>query len=354
MADADEVGARRAAGGREALTIMRMCGFTLNPCNPHALAEYMLAHGWLEPGERIAQVSRAGDGNMNLTLRVQTARRSVIVKQGRPWVEKYPSIPAPEDRTLGEADWYECVRAIPALARRIPRVLGLDRTDRVLVLSDLGDRGDFTDLYTGRRLAASQLDALIDWLATLHHESAGDRRAQTLENHAMRTLNHEHIFEVPLRADNGLDLDAITPGLSATARELAADRRLIAAISALGERYLGPGSTLLHGDYYPGSWLQAPEPWVIDPEFGFYGPPEFDVGVLLAHLRLSGQPADLSRRALGRYLSVVALDPQLALGYAGVEVIRRLLGVSQLPLALDLDGKCALLAGARTLVGGIA
>ena len=46
-------------------------------------------------------IARAGAGNMNLALRVTTRDgRSLILKQGRPWVEKYAHIPAPFERTI--------------------------------------------------------------------------------------------------------------------------------------------------------------------------------------------------------------------------------------------------------------
>ena len=54
------------------------------------------------PKESITSVVMAGDGNMNLVLRVTTDRQSVIVKQARPWVEKYRDIPAPAERILAE------------------------------------------------------------------------------------------------------------------------------------------------------------------------------------------------------------------------------------------------------------
>ncbi|MEM9408364.1 MAG: aminoglycoside phosphotransferase, partial [Acidobacteriota bacterium] len=56
--------------------------------------------GWLAPDETFRSVERPGEGNMNLTLRVTTDRRSLIVKQSRPWVEKYDVIEAPFDRML--------------------------------------------------------------------------------------------------------------------------------------------------------------------------------------------------------------------------------------------------------------
>jgi 5-methylthioribose kinase len=151
----------------------------------------------------------------------------------------------------------------------------------------------------------------------------------------MRALNHLHVFDLPFRPDNGLDLDAVLPGLAAVARALHTDAGLLRRIHALGERYLTDGPTLLHGDFYPGSWLNTERGVrVIDPEFAFCGPASFDWGVLIAHLLLTDQPH-------ARVEAVAARAPQEALGFAGVEVLRRLLGVAQLPLTADLDTRRA-------------
>ena len=45
-------------------------------------------------------IARAGDGNMNCTLRASLGGRTLILKQSRPYVAKYPSIPAPLDRAI--------------------------------------------------------------------------------------------------------------------------------------------------------------------------------------------------------------------------------------------------------------
>lgn len=71
----------------------------LDPADPDGLAGHRRAQGWLTDDETPVSVQRAGEGNMNLALRVTTDRRTLIVKQGRPWVEKHPDIAAPEDRT---------------------------------------------------------------------------------------------------------------------------------------------------------------------------------------------------------------------------------------------------------------
>lgn len=325
----------------------------LDPEDLAGLADYLRAQGWLAQGEAPVSVQRAGEGNMNLALRLTTDRRSLIVKQGRPWVEKYPDIAAPEDRTLVEAEWYALAGEVDELAVRMPTVLGLDAANRVLCLQDLGDRPDMSTLYAGAHLSETQLDGLLRWLGRLHAAFAGDPRARTLENRAMRELNHEHIFRLPLEGDGPIDVDAVCPGLGERGRALRADPALVAAAAALGERYLGPGATLLHGDFFPGSWLHDDSaPWIIDPEFGFYGPPEFDIGVLLAHLNLADQDDALSAHVWEAYAAPDGFDRPLAQGFAGIEIIRRLLGVSQLPLRADLARREALLERGRALVLG--
>lgn len=330
-------------------------GVILDPQDERAIESYLLDHGFIGDGEAVKEVGCAGPGNMNLVLRVLTTSQNLIVKQARPYVEKYPHIAAPPQRALVEAEWYALAGSRPELASRLPRLQGVDSANNVLVLGDLGPAADLTGLYAGERLDDESLGALVLWLAALHEAFLGDEAARELRNAEMRRLNHEHIFEVPLRAENGLDLDAVTPGLASLAVSLRADRRLRAALADLGSAYLGEGTTLLHGDYYPGSWLAvAGGPYIIDPEFGFFGPPEFDVGVAIAHLELAGQPEATGRRFLAAYEGRVELDAQLAWAFAGAEVVRRLLGVSQLPLSAGLEEKHDLIERAADRLRAVA
>jgi 5-methylthioribose kinase len=301
-------------------------------------------------GERVEAVERAGEGNMNCVLRVRTAQRSFIVKQSRPWVEKYPNIAAPWDRAVVEARFYREVEREPRVAGRMPKLLGFDARQRVLLLEDLGAARDFA--FEDGTDAGTDVDALVEFLIALHRSFRDPDLAATFRNADMRALNHEHIFVFPLRPDNGLDLDAITPGLAAAAWQLSEDREYCAEVARLGERYLDDarGTCLLHGDYFPGSWLRARGTvYVIDPEFCFWGMPEWDLGVMAAHMHLAGLPAG---RIAQRYGSAAPLDRLLMAQFAGVEIMRRLIGVAQLPLRLALDRKRELLELSRALVLG--
>jgi 5-methylthioribose kinase len=282
---------------------------------------------------------------MNLTLRLVTAERSLILNQARPWVEKYPAIEAPASRALVEAAFYRAVASRPAIRAAMPALLGQDPESGVIVLEDLGDARDFTALYRGERLSESDLEALVSYLVELHRPFPdGDR---IFENRGMRALNHEHIFRLPLA--NGLDLDRITPGLEAAARELKADAGYVARVRELGELYLEDGASLVHGDFFPGSWLRTGRGIrVIDPEFCFLGSAAFDLGVLRAHLHLSRQP-ELAELALSLYGAGPDFSA-MASGFAGAEIMRRLLGVAQLPLEAGLEEKRELLALSRALI----
>jgi 5-methylthioribose kinase len=252
----------------------------LDPARPGDITRLLRAHGWIAAGDAVRSAGPAGDGNMNCTLRVVTGAGRLILKQGRPWVERYPEIPAPADRTLVEAAFYACVSAHEGVAGRMPRLVGIDHDQRVLVLDDCVGMTDLTGVYEA-----------APWPA---------------------------------------------------------------AVESLGECYLhGPPRALLHGDFFPGSWLSdGASARVIDPEFCFAGEPAFDYGVMAAHLILGGHWA--AARRTGAAADAAGHDARLAGAFAGVEVMRRLIGVAQLPrLGRSLADKAALLQASRRLVLGL-
>lgn len=113
----------------------------------------------------------------------------------------------------------------------------------------------------------------------------------------------------------------------------------------LGDIYLSNGSYLLHGDYYFGSFLRSSDGIkVIDPEFCFYGNAEFDLGVLVAHLKLANQPESIQQIVEANYQASPDFDKQLFKKFIGIEIIRRLIGLAQLPLSLNLEQKTKLLS----------
>jgi 5-methylthioribose kinase len=116
----------------------------------------------------------------------------------------------------------------------------------------------------------------------------------------------------------------------------------------LGRGYRADGAALVHGDFFPGSWLRSERGiTLIDPEFCFLGSAEYDLGVFLAHLELTGSR---SHWAIVQERYGGNVDWTLTRAFAGAELMRRLIGVAQLPLAADLKQKSAWLEQSRDLV----
>lgn len=311
--------------------------------------------GWLSANETILALSHAGEGNMNRTLRVETGSRTFILKQSVPYVAKYPQIAAPEERIVVEDCFYRAIEADGPLRMRMPRRLGFAPESHLLMLEDVGRGADMLSIYanTGGDAADSGIyTALIYWLWRLHALRNVD--ATRFTNDAMRSLNHAHIFVIPLQINNGA---AIDPALTETAERFQNDSQLSDIAGVLGEIYLGKTShasrhCLLHGDFYPGSWLRNERlgVMIIDPEFAFFGPPEFDVGVLVAHLTFAGFAQQDIMGILRSYVTPPGFEYSLAIRFAAIEIIRRLLGVAQLPLQATPEQKRNWLETARLMI----
>jgi 5-methylthioribose kinase len=323
--------------------------FFLDATDPEALTAYLLERKIIQ--STVLKVEKAGEGNMNLTLRVYSDSGNFIIKQSRPWVEKYPSIPAPMSRAGTEGKFYSTVNKNVYVGKYMPDLLDADEESNTLLLEDLGDLASLESLYAGRKLLTEEMKHLMRWIGALHSTALDQESLEALENRSMRELNHEHIFKLPLQPNNGLDLDAITPGLKRSAQKLIDDPVYVQRVEALGELYLENRNVLLHGDYYPGSWmLKDGEIYVIDPEFCFTGHPAFDLGVCLAHMALAGQDELTINTMVDFY--PLKIDTKKVLQFAGVEIMRRIIGVAQLPLNYGMPKKQALLEKSMQWVKG--
>ncbi len=322
--------------------------------NKQELETYLRSKNWLESGETIQNIEKPGEGNMNFTQRVTTQKRSFILKQSRDYVEKYPQVKAPAERAMVEAVFYELINTQTELAAMMPKLIDIDPENNVLVIEDLGKGSDYTFMYQeGKTIDEDELMAIMDFAADLHSTLSSTMATVSVQNLKMRSLNHEHIFIYPYLNDNGHDLNTVLPGLAEAGRSFKKDEKLKHEIGRLGTIYLSQGRALLHGDYFPGSWLKTSNGTkIIDPEFCFFGYPEFEVGVTIAHLKMAEQPNTLIKKALDRYFAKTELDDHLREKFTAVEILRRILGLAQLPLAIDLKKRIALLEWSREVIMG--
>lgn len=298
--------------------------------------------------EKLQSISKAGEGNMNLTLRLQFEGISVIAKHAPPYCFKFPMIPAPAERLSMELEFFRLASRDASLQERLPRIYHFDPEKNIALLEDLGVCLDYSSLYTGvLPEQEADLTALVRILSNLHHLRVDDA---SFSNQKMRDLNHQYIFILPY-SDKRFDLTPHFGSRTEEAQSFRDDERLREACGRLGEIYLSQGVTLVHGDFYPLSWLKTESGVsVIDPEFGFKGQAEFDVGVFTAHLLMSQLEEDKISRLIEQYVRPEGFDLTLAYAFAGSEISRRLLHVAQLPLKLSPQEKIALLVRSRDFI----
>ncbi len=306
------------------------------------LTGYLVQQGWLQADDRIKLIERPGEGNMNLVHRIVPQRGdSFVIKQARPWVEKYPDLEAPVERIHVEQQYYRFVNRQVGLSGYSPQLLGFDPVNHVLAMEDLGNTMDFTFVYKqGQTFEQGNLWSAINYLNHLQQLRPPPNFPENLN---LRKLNHQHVFVLPFN-QNSFNLNQVQPGLQALAKRCVQDTALTREVLQLGNCYLLQGDYLLHGDFYPGSLLKSGDNLkVIDPEFSFVGPIEWDIAVFTAHLWLSQTPEHLIQEAFNQYHILANFDHMRFAGFTGVEVLRRLIGLAQLPVELTLEQKARLI-----------
>lgn len=308
------------------------------------IADLLSGLGWIDK-EEIKDISSPGAGNMNVVLRVTTDQRTFILKQSRPYVQKYPDIPAPVERINTEYQFYKAIKD-PTLDRHVPEIYHYHEEENLMMMEDLGDCEDMSFIYSQRTIASNQLEQLVQIIRQVHEK---EPPANFPMNMALRQLNHQHIFVLPFLEDNGFQLDDVQQGLQALSLNYKKDNLLKSTINKLSQLYLSSGDTLIHGDYYPGSWMtRGSEVFMLDPEFCFVGFKEFDLGVMAGHLILSTGDIGYCDKVTAFYKSPINI--KLTKQVAGVEIMRRLIGLAQLPLDRNLSEKEDLLKKAYDMI----
>ena len=312
----------------------------------------------------VSDVTELGDGNLNYVFRVSAGDSSVIVKQAPDYIRiSGPSRPLTRDRARIEA---EALVIHAALApRRLPRLLESLPDQGILVLEDLKGYQTLRQLALEPDVASQRLDLVGEYAARVHLLSSPlylgpIERASLLSLFANPYLCRHTLGVMFRRPFDGSLIDDGDATVARLAHELKSDVPLRARIAQLAFHFSATTEALLHGDLHTGSVMVSGEDVrVFDLEFAFMGPMSFDVGCLVAHLAF----AHAYHRAMGNALGVAAIDrwanefwraytittaelwPESAgsrdvflngllsdaAAYAGVEMIRRVVGGAYVP-----------------------
>jgi 5-methylthioribose kinase len=238
-------------------------------------------------------IDEIGDGNVNLIFRVSGPSGQVLVKQAVPYLRCVgESWPLSLRRNFFEfTALSEHARVAPEL---LPKVFAFDEGSSAMVMELLGDHVILRKgVMQGIRYPRFA-EHITDYMSkTLFFTSdlflsAGEKKEKQrvfCDNIDLCKITEDLIFTDPYRVAE--QNRWTSPGLDRLAREFATDAELKVAITEMKAKFLSASEALIHGDLHTGSiMVNQTETKVIDPEFAFYGPMGFDVGLLLANFWL--------------------------------------------------------------------
>lgn len=231
-----------------------------------------------------------GDGNLNLVFIVDGPAGSVIVKQALPYVRLVgESWPLPLKRSFFE--YHALSRQQDRAPGSVPQLIHFDESQALIIMEYLTPHVILRSaLIEGRQLPRIADDLAIFMARTLFRGSdlameARGRKADLAlfaDNVELCDITENLVFSDPyFEAEMNRHT---TPQLDGIVAELRADRDLKVTAQRMKHLFATRAETLVHGDLHTGSIMVTDtDTRIIDPEFAFYGPMAFDVGMLLAN-----------------------------------------------------------------------
>ncbi len=252
------------------------------PCDtdrPKAVGEYLATRNFLERDESVRRLTPSDTPGRNATWRVETTARSFVVKQFRPWPANGRTAPAPDERFRAECQFYRTARITDAVGRALPALLHHDCRFGCAIFEDVG-QVDATHLT----LTRDDAESLAWFLVSLHHHSQSVPATARYHNSDVVGWQMAHLFQQRRDARRGAcgRWLARFAAISEKTRHSLEDAR-----AALDKE----GASLVHGHFTASNWVRADDGTlrVVDAEFSFFGPPEFDAGAFLASLLYGAQ-----------------------------------------------------------------
>ncbi|NVD40494.1 S-methyl-5-thioribose kinase [Ensifer sp. HO-A22] len=240
------------------------------------------------------QVKEVGDGNLNLVFIVTGEKGAAIVKQALPYVrlvgERWP---LPLKRSFFE--YHALIRQAARDPGMVPEILFFDAEQAMIIMEYLTPHVILRRaLIAGRMLPKIGRDLGLFTARTLFRGSdlsmpTRDKKADLAlfaDNVELCDITENLVFSDPyFEAEMNRHT---SPHLDNLVEELRRDRDLKVEAQRLKHIFSAKAETLCHGDLHTGSVMVTDdETRVIDPEFAFYGPISFDVGMLLANFWMS-------------------------------------------------------------------
>ena len=255
------------------------------------------------------EIDEVGDGNLNLVYTVSSDAGDIIVKQALPYVRLVgDSWPLPLSRSFYEHE--VLVRQAKRDPGSVPQIIYFNKVQAIIAMEML-----LPHVILRKKLIAGEyVDGLAQRLGKFCARTAfrgSDLSLQTADkksdtalfqgNLALMGITESLVFTEPYFA---AEMNHHTDGLDPIVRILRSDVEMKTEAQRMLLKFTANTETLCHGDLHSGSVMCTDnETKVIDPEFGFYGPMGFDIGMLISNYLMAyfSQPSHRERDTLLDY-----------------------------------------------------
>ncbi len=245
-----------------------------------------------EPIEKL-DVSEIGDGNLNFVYIIKNDKKSFILKQAVPFLrcvgEEYP---LSRVRMTFEIEALKIEKEICPFS--VPQIY-YDSTDMSLVVMQ---NLDTHKILRGEMIRREVFPFLSEHISTFLADTlfyttdfylGGARKKENVKkfiNIELCKITEDFIFTHPYEEN---ETNSYSPKLDMSiVKQFREDSAVKREVAKMRYKFMTNAQALLHGDLHTGSiMLNKKETFVIDPEFAFYGPIGFDVGIYLANLVMS-------------------------------------------------------------------
>lgn len=310
-----------------------------------------------------------GDANLNYVFHITDALTSkgIIIKQAVPYAKMLgESWPLTLKRASIEAN--ALIHFGSYCPNYVPKVYYSDEKLAITVMEDLSHltiaRAGFID-GTSYPLLSQHMG---EYCAKTFFHTSDYYLEPSIKTELVRRFAQPELCKITesfVFTDIPTDVES---GRSATMKKLWDDPQLLLEVTTLKESLMNEQEALLHGDLHTGSILASEtETKVIDPEFAFYGPLGFDMGLFIGNLLFQAISGEESKRDVlfshiqtfwhtfektytnlwknehhDEFKNIEGLLPDIlkktkadSFGFAGCELIRRTIGLAP---AIDLEG----------------
>lgn len=305
------------------------------------------------------RIEEIGDGNLNTVYRVSDAEcpeRSLVLKHAPPYIKILgPDYPLSTERLTYESRALDVYNQLASGS--VPAQYNFDAEMAVIAMEDLRDaRVLRADLIAGN-VDTSIAEQIGRFMGSVHSHTyienldsgAVQQYKWQFANTTMQAITADYVFTFPYTEH---ETNFWTPGLEPDVQRLKADTDFLARSAHLKQIFLTMQQAVTHGDLHTGSVLvQNRTAKVIDAEFAFYGPPGFDLGLYWANYFLSyfshqdtlDVQSALKTAVVQTWhtyttefgMADATLKAQTlqnifhdAVGFAGLEMLRRLIGAA--------------------------